>query len=66
MLQVVANSKRLHFAVCAPDGSLLGQINLNNIRHIIFRSELYQQFTVHALMSTPSAVLRTDDGMLAD
>ena len=35
MLQVVANSKRLHFAICAPDGSLLGQINLNNIRHII-------------------------------
>jgi putative chloride channel len=65
MLQVVANSKRLHFAVCAPDGTLLGQINLNNIRHIIFRSELYQQFTVRALMSTPSAVLRTDDGMLA-
>ena len=65
MLQVVANSKRLHFAVCAPDGTLLGQINLNNIRHIIFRSELYQQFTVRALMSTPSAVLCTDDGMLA-
>ena len=65
MLQIVASSKRLHFAVCSPDRALLGQINLNNIRHIIFRSELYNTFTVRGLMSQPSATLRTDDGMLA-
>ncbi len=65
LLQIVSSSKRLHFAVCSPDGALLGQINLNNIRHIIFRSELYNTFTVRGLMSQPSATLRTDDGMLA-
>lgn len=64
MLQIVSDSKRLHFAVCSPDGTLIGQINLNDIRHIIFRSELYRTFTVRALMSTPSAVLRTDDEMM--
>lgn len=65
MLQIVASSKRLHFAVCSPDGTLLGQVNLNNIRHIIFRSELYNSFAVRGLMTQPSATLRTDDGMLA-
>lgn len=64
MLQIVSNSKCLHFAVCSADGILLGQINLNNIRHIIFRSELYQTFTVRALMTSAPATLCTDDSML--
>lgn len=63
MLQLVANSKRLHFAVCSPDGMLLGVINLNNIRHLIFRSELYNTFTVNGLMKSPYAIVRTDDSM---
>ena len=63
MLQLVANSKRLHFAVCSPDGMLLGVINLNNIRHLIFRSELYNTFTVNGLMKPPYAIVRTDDSM---
>lgn len=63
MLQIVATCKHLHFAVCAPDGTLLGLINLNNIRHLIFRSELYNYFTVQALMETPQAQLYSSETM---
>lgn len=63
MLQLIATSRRLHFAVCAPDGALLGVVNINNIRHLIFRSELYNTFTVRGLMSQPHAIVRTDDTM---
>lgn len=63
MLQRIATSKRLHFAVCAPDGQLLGVVSLNALRHLMFRSELYNTFTVRALMGIPETTLRTDEGM---
>lgn len=63
MLQRIASSKRLHFAVCTPDGQLLGVVSLNALRHLIFRSELYNSFTVRALMGIPETILRTDEGM---
>lgn len=63
MLQRIASSKRLHFAVCSPDGQLLGVVSLNALRHLIFRSELYNSFTVRALMQVPETILRTDEGM---
>ncbi len=63
MLHVIATSRRLHFAVCTPDGILRGVININNIRHLIFRSELYQVFNVNGLMTQPHAIVRTGDTM---
>lgn len=63
IVQIVAKSKRIHFAVTDPNGHLLGVINLNSIRQIIFRSELYRQFTAADLMEKPKVVLRTDEPM---
>ncbi len=63
IVQVIAKSKRIHFAVTDPKGHLLGVINLNSIRQIIFRSELYRQFTAADLMEQPQVVLRTDEAM---
>lgn len=40
---------------------LLGEIDITKIRHIIFRTELYQKFTVSQLMTPPSAILHTTD-----
>ena len=62
-VHVIAQSKSIHFAVCAPDKSLLGIINVNDIRHIIFRSELYRTYKVGELMSQPTHILRTDMSM---
>ena len=62
-VHVIAQSKSIHFAVCAPDKSLLGVVNVNDIRLIIFRSELYRTYKVGELMSQPTHILRTDMSM---
>ncbi len=38
-------------------GSLLGEIDITKIRHVVFRIELYHHFTASQLMKQPSAVL---------
>ncbi len=63
IVQAVSVSKSLHFAVTDREGMLLGVINLNNIRKIIFRSELYRTFRAEQLMQQPQTVLHTDDAM---
>lgn len=44
-------------------GRLLGEVDITKIRHVVFRTELYQHFTVRQLMSDPPAVLGTNDPM---
>ena len=60
MLQIVANSKHLHFGVVDGAGGLLGVVNINELRNIIFRSEFYQTFTVEQLMQPPKDLIRSD------
>lgn len=59
----ISKSKSLHFAVVDVKGGLAGIINVNNLRQIIFRSELYRMYTASQLMQQPDVVLRTDDRM---
>lgn len=63
IVQAVSSSKSLHFAVVDMKGNLLGVINLNNIRKIIFRSELYRMYKTEQLMEHPATMLRTDESM---
>lgn len=63
VVQSVSTSKALHFAVVDMKGGMLGVINLNSIRKIVFRSELYHMYKAEQLMSRPAMVLRTDDSM---
>ncbi len=65
VVQAVSTSKSLHFAVVDIKGGLLGVINVNKIRKIIFRSELYRMYKADQLMRQPEVVLRTDDNMQA-
>ena len=44
-------------------GNLLGEVDLNRIRNVMFRTELYQHFTVEQLMTPPAATLGVDDPM---
>lgn len=44
-------------------GNLLGQIELDKIRHIVFRTELYHHFRVSQLMTPPPVLLRLGDPM---
>ena len=64
MLQIVSTSKHLHFGVVDPAGTLLGIININDLRNIIFRSEFYNTFTVEQLMQPPKDLIRTDYSMI--
>ena len=38
-------------------GTLLGEIDIRKIRHVVFRTELYHHFKAHQLMIEPAAVL---------
>lgn len=59
----VSKSKNLHFAVVDTSGGLCGVININALRQIIFRSELYKTYRASQLMQEPPIILHTDDSM---
>lgn len=63
IVQIISSSKSIHFAVTGTNGIMLGVLNINSIRHIIFRSELYKRYTAKDLMQQPAVVLHTDDSM---
>lgn len=63
IVQAVSTSKSLHFAVCDLEGGLVGIINVNHIRQIIFRSELYRMYKAEQLMEQPEVILHTDENM---
>lgn len=60
MLQIVSASKHLHFGVVDPAGKLIGVVNINEIRDLIFRSEFYSTFTIGQLMQPPKDLIRSD------
>ena len=63
VVRVVSNEKSNMFAVTDLKGTLLGVINLESIRKVIFRSELYRRYTVGQLMEQPRATLGTNEPM---
>lgn len=63
LVQLVAKSRANNFAVCNREGGLLGIVNLQSIRKVIFRSELYRLYKAEQLMVSPIAVLTTTDSM---
>ena len=63
VVRVVSNEKSNMFAVTDLKGTLLGVINLESIRKVIFRSELYRRYSVRQLMEQPRATLGTDEPM---
>ena len=46
-------------------GTLLGEIDIRKIRHVVFRTELYHHFKAHQLMVEPAAVLSDGTPMTA-
>jgi CIC family chloride channel protein len=44
-------------------GTLLGEIDIRKIRHVVFRTELYHHFKAHQLMVAPAAVLKDGTAM---
>ena len=63
LVSEISRSNNNFLPVVNQAGVLLGIIDITRIRHIIFRSELYNRFTVRQLMLQPSAVLSDHEPM---
>ncbi len=63
VVQIVSKSKNIHFAVVDAAGMLLGVVNFNSLRKIIFRSELYREYTADQLMQQPKVLLYSGEAM---
>ena len=63
MVAVVAKTKRNIFPVLNSANHLVGIVYLDDIRHIMFRQELYHRFTVDRLMAEAPCRLSVNDPM---
>ena len=63
MVRVISKAKRNMFPVVDIRGMLLGIVILDDIRHIMFRQELYHRFTVGSFMVVPPACINMEDSM---
>lgn len=61
LINAISKSHTSFLPVLDNAGTLLGEIDITKIRHIMFRSELYTRFTVKDIMTpVPSTLVRED------
>lgn len=61
LINAISKSHTSFLPVLDNAGTLLGEIDITKIRHIMFRSELYNRFTVKDIMTpVPSSLVRED------
>ncbi len=63
LVKKVAVSKRNIIPVIEEDNTLHGIIFINDIRHLLFRRELYDKIYVHELMFMPAPIVDPDESM---
>ncbi|MBS0001178.1 MAG: chloride channel protein [Cyclobacteriaceae bacterium] len=63
LVKVIQDSKRNVFPVIDEENNLHGIIHLNNIRHVIFKPELYENTRVSNLMYFPENFVSPQDSM---
>ena len=63
MVHRISQSRNNVLPVTDAAGTLLGEIDILKIRHVVFRTELYHHFKARQLMVEPAAVLSTDTPM---
>lgn len=63
LVAVVAKAKRNLFPVVDDDNKLVGIINLDHIREIMFKTSLYEEVKVESLMIIPPTVVLPSDHM---
>ena len=63
LTHAISHSNSNILPVLTEGGDLLGEVNVNNIRHLMFRTELYNHFTVAQLMTPPPVTLGMNDPM---
>ena len=63
LVHALSSSRNDYIPVLNESGSLMGEIDITKLRHIIFRTELYHRFRVSQLMTAPAATLGVNDPM---
>ena len=63
LVNVISKSNTSFIPVLDNAGILLGEIDITKIRHIMFRTELYNRFTVSQIMTPVEAKLLLNDSM---
>jgi len=63
LVKVIARSSRNAFPVVDDKGVLLGIVQLDNIRNIMFRPELYERFHVSKFMVSAASKIEIDKSM---
>ena len=63
LVEVISNPSRNIFPVLEDDGTMLGIVFVNDIRHIIFKPELYDTTFVRDLMFMPEPSVDPDESM---
>ncbi|MBO4660919.1 MAG: chloride channel protein [Prevotella sp.] len=63
LVHSISSSQSGYIPVCDDDNRLLGEIDITRLRHVIFRTELYNRFTVGQVMTPPAATLSVNDAM---
>lgn len=61
--KVIVVSRRNTFAVTSTDGTLVGIIHLDDIRHIIFSTDTENKFRIKTLMNHPTGTISVTDSM---
>lgn len=64
LVKVVSITHRNSFPVVNTEGILVGVVELDNIRNIMFRPDLYERYTVEKIMVSPRIKVRPDIPMV--
>lgn len=59
----ISRSHNSQLPVLDAGGTLLGEIDIRRIRHVVFRIELYHHFCASQLMTQPAAILQDSQSM---
>lgn len=63
LVHAVSKSTRNIFPVVNDQQELIGVISLNDVRDVIFNTELYDKMNITEIMQIPPAVIRKDENM---
>lgn len=63
LIEAISRSTRNTFPVVNEDGSLAGLIHLDNVREVIFNTEMYDKVIVKELMNPPAATISLNDSL---
>ena len=63
LVKVISDSKRNIYPVIEDDGTFCGIVVLDDIRHIMFKPELYDETTVSSMMFMPGTSINPEESM---